>query len=874
LHLGDALKQPSPRAGRAASRWPLNAVAAATLAIAACLPLDAAALALGRLSVQSALGEALKAEVDVGAITPEEASTLRVRVAAPEAFRAAGVEYNPALGTATVTLQRRPDGKAYLRLTSDRPVQEPFVDVILELNWSAGRLVREFTMLFDPPVDRAVAAAPAPAPAPAVISPAPRPAAPRPGTIAISPPARAAASAVTPPKPDATPSPSAATAGATATIDEYRVKRGDTLYKIASRTMRPGVSLDQMLVSLYRGNTDAFIDDNMNRLKAGALLSVPTAEQAQSTDVDTARQLIQAQAADFDAYRQKLAGGVPTAPTAQSGRAAAGRVQAEVQDSKADAAATPDKLTLSQGGVMPGKPAAEDRLAKSRAAQDEATRVAELSKNVEELQKLRGATAGSGSAATGSQTKPGGVELPVAPPGLPAAATSASAPGTAASVSAPGVALAPASTQSEAASAAAGPAATASEVASPSDSLAQAPDTAPVPSAPSQDAAASAAASAPVLAPVPADPGPGFVDELLDNPMLLPGAAVLLALLAGFGLYRLRQGKRDSGETSFLESRLQPDSFFGASGGQRVDTRDATGVPSSMSYSLSQLDAIGDVDPVAEADVYLAYGRDLQAEEILKEAMRSNPERMAIRLKLLEVYAKRRDTKGFEQLATQLYAMTGGEGEDWARAQEIGRGIDSDNPVYQPGGRPVGAAPLGGAMVEPLGASTMPQSVLPSPSRYEAQRTDLPEDSEVDLDLDVSVPGQFDDAPSFPPERTQPLPAMAHAPSASSDAGTASAKVVEDLNEMTFDLPALTLDMPSQPAPLAAEAGEAHDNLATLELPGVATSDDALARKLELAEEFRQIGDVEGARDLLEEVIAQSGGTLKTRAEGMLRDLA
>ena len=69
-----------------------------------------------------------------------------------------------------------------------------------------------------------------------------------------------------------------------------------------------------------------------------------------------------------------------------------------------------------------------------------------------------------------------------------------------------------------------------------------------------------------------------------------------------------------------------------------------------MSYSLSQLDAIGDVDPVAEADVYLAYGRDLQAEEILKEAMRATPDRMAIRTKLLEVYAKRRDSQGYKQL--------------------------------------------------------------------------------------------------------------------------------------------------------------------------------------------------------------------------------
>ena len=136
-----------------------------------------------------------------------------------------------------------------------------------------------------------------------------------------------------------------------------------------------------------------------------------------------------------------------------------------------------------------------------------------------------------------------------------------------------------------------------------------------------------------------------------------------------------------------------------------------------MTYSLSQLDAIGDVDPVAEADVYLAYGRDLQAEEILKEAMRSNPERLAIRTKLLEVYAKRRDIKGFELLATQLFALTRGEGDDWAKAQELGSQIDPDNAMYRVGGAP--ERPLdGGEVAEPLGASTLPQSVMPVPSQF------------------------------------------------------------------------------------------------------------------------------------------------------------
>ena len=121
---------------------------------------------------------------------------------------------------------------------------------------------------------------------------------------------------------------------------------------------------------------------------------------------------------------------------------------------------------------------------------------------------------------------------------------------------------------------------------------------------------------------------------------------------------------------------------------RKFDLMQELGTPLILVCSNVQPDAIGDVDPVAEADVYLAYGRDLQAEEILKEAMRANPERLAIRTKLLEVYAKRRDTKGYELLAGELYGLTGGQGEDWLRAQELGRSIDPDNPLYEQGGQP------------------------------------------------------------------------------------------------------------------------------------------------------------------------------------------
>ena len=248
--------------------------ARSAIAVAACLGAgNALALGLGRLSVQSALGESLRAEIDITSMTPEEAASLRVRIASPDAFRAAGVDYNAVLPGTQAVMQRRSDGRPFLRLTSNRPVQEPFVDVILELTWPSGRLVREYTMLFDPPtLARAPEAVPAAPAMPARITAAPVPPA------AVQAPA-AAAPRVVERRPAAAPSSATQTSGSTsasprpttAGVDEYRVRPGDSLSRIASRTQRPGVSLDQMLVALFRGNSAAFIDNNMNRLRAGAV---------------------------------------------------------------------------------------------------------------------------------------------------------------------------------------------------------------------------------------------------------------------------------------------------------------------------------------------------------------------------------------------------------------------------------------------------------------------------------------------------------------------------------------------------------------------------------------------------------------------------
>ncbi|RZL00192.1 MAG: hypothetical protein EOP36_16670 [Rubrivivax sp.] len=905
-----------------AGRFALNRVAvAAACAALSLLPAASWALGLGRLNVQSALGESLRAEIDITSLTPEEGASLQVKVASPETYRAAGVDYNQVLGATSIVLQRRTDGRSFLKITSDRSVQEPFIDVILDLAWSSGRLVREYTLLFDPPSSARPQAqtvaptmdapepapAPRPAPAPAPVAAAPRaPAleAPKPRTRPA--PAASAASApasapVAPPPAPAEPVAERPPAPARSSAESVRVRRGDSLSQIAGSHLPSGVSLDQMLVGLYRNNPQAFQGDNMNRLKSGVVLNMPTAEQAKAVSTPEARQIIVAQSADFAAYRQRLAGAVTATAPEKPQRQAAGKVEAEVKDQKQSAAPTPDKLTLSKGGLSnkASAPGTEDRLAKARAQKENEARVAELSKNLDDLRKLKE------KAAAAPTVKPAPAPAPVpapvaskpAPVPPPAVAVPASKPAPAASVAAP-VPSAPAVVASAASAAA--PAA--SEVASAASEAAT--------SVANVASEAAPAASEPVSAPVvpkplsiPDEPqaeAPGLLESL--NPMLLAGVGAGVALLAGVAMFLRSRRRADTGETSFLESRLQPDSFFGASGGQRVDTRDATGAPSSMSYSLSQLDAIGDVDPVAEADVYLAYGRDLQAEEILKEALRSTPERLAIRTKLLEVYAKRRDTKGYEQLASQLYNLTGGQGDDWAKAQEMGLGIDPENPLYQPGGQPSSNTPLSVEPHDSLGASTIPHSVMPTPVHLENPDTAPMESADrdlVDLDLDISAPMPLSEPETPEHKSSLQFDAFADMPSldlpgepAPQAPAASPAVVADESHDLDFDLPLMDEPTAAAPVPASAPAEPAFD-LADLSLDldapapaptpepqdlsldeGLSEPSDPMERKFELAEEFRQIGDVDGARELLQEVVANATGALQVKAKSMLDSLS
>jgi pilus assembly protein FimV len=857
-------------------RWQHTAIAAAAIALLGLSGSGAFALSLGRLTVQSALGEPLRAEIDVPDINAEEAASLRTNVAAPEAFKAAGLEYNPAMSSLQATLQRRADGRAFIRLSSDRPINDPFVDMILETSWASGRIVRDYTMLFDPPVLRQ----PAPAPTlPQTVAPAAPastakpPVATQSQSAAAEQPSRNAAASKPAPVASTAPAPAKAVAAAKASDEgnkQVTVKSGDTASKIAGNTKPTGVSLDQMLVALLRTNPDAFVNSNINRIRAGAIMNVPSTEQAQSVSVSEASQIVVAQSKDFNEFRRNLASNAPSAAIGAADRKASGTIEAKVDDKK-PTAVTPDKLTLSKGAIQ--SKTDEAKIAKERADQEAQTRAAEISKNIADLKKI-----GAASAPAAAPAKVASAPMATATPTVPAVAVP--------------VAAAPAP-------------------------AASAPESAPAP--------APVAAVKPLPAPAPQEAeAPGLVDELLEDPQIPAAAGGLIALLGGFAFYRLRQRKKNNAQvdSSFLESRLQPDSFFGASGGQRVDTNNQGPVTgSSMVYSASQLDAADDVDPVAEADVYLAYGRDLQAEEILKEAVRTTPGRLAIHTKLLEIFAKRRDAKSFEASAADAYKLTGSSSPDWTRICEMGLSFDPSNPMYQPGGVPAsgGAVPAVAAAASTFG-NTLAQ---PAQAELSPAATGVDLDLDLDLDLDFSLDDEpasaISDVTGGSVEHTrheQTIKMAASKPDNSLDMdfdlpdvsaeATAPAPVesaVAELPELSLSMdglslaeddhaPALNFEttgaMPviAAPAPVADNnAGMLEFDLGSLSLDLDAPTqepteapwsegEDPLETKLALAEEFVSIGDEDGARALIEEVVAESSGDMRAKAQRALANLS
>lgn len=326
-------------------------------------PSIAQAASLGNLTVRSFLGHPLQAEIDLIAVRKDEASTLEVRLASPEAYRQADMQYGAVLTGIRLSVERRPNGSFYVRVMSTRAVNEPFVNLVVELSSSSGRFTRQYTALIDPPgytPPQTTAAAPAVEARPA-------------------PPRREPAAVATP-------------APAPAGAKEYGpVKRGETLGKIAASLKPEGVSLEQMLVGIVRSNPDAFINNNMNLLRAGATLQIPESGQLAALSRSEAAKEMRVQTTDWNRYRRRLSDR-PAAASEREEPRQKREPRVKVED-KAAGDKAKDVLRLSKGqpGGKKGR-TIEDRvqaleeelIARERALNEANQRIKDLEKAVKE----------------------------------------------------------------------------------------------------------------------------------------------------------------------------------------------------------------------------------------------------------------------------------------------------------------------------------------------------------------------------------------------------------------------------------------------------------------------------------------------------------
>ncbi|WP_186407256.1 FimV/HubP family polar landmark protein [Candidatus Accumulibacter aalborgensis] len=644
------------------------------------------AAGLGKVTVLSALGQPLRAEVEVFA-SREELAGMKAQLASQDAFRQAGVEYAPTLLGIAFTVGKRPNGQTILRLSSDKPINDPFIDLLLELNWATGRVVREYTFLLDPVEFAAKTAA---ATAPAVARPV--------AALPASGEARAGDRPVRVERYNKSrgseQAPQTADGGGT-----YEVRRGETLGKIASELRPDGVSLDQMLVGLFQANQDAFDRGNMNRLKAGRILAVPDKASLGAIPRDEASRMVIAQSSDWGGYRRKLAAVAADAPVVDEAarQQAGGKITARVADKASPSVEPKDQLKVSKTELPGGKPVVatakrtdEDLIAKEKALKDANERLASLERNVAELQRLvelksqsladlEKQSAAKGVPAVEAKKSVEDTRTPPVAPIVAPVSTPAAPPGRS-EASPPAVPL-PAATPVEK------PAEQAPEV-KPAEAKPEPKPEEPKPEVKEEAPKPAEVPKAKIVVPPPAPEEPGFLEELLTRTPVLLGAAGILALLAAYWFSRRRhrsESERSLESTSTLapqgESVLVANSVFRSTGGQSVDTSHSMAQTDFSQAGPGSIDT-DDVDPVAEADVYMAYGRDAQAEEILLEAKQKEPQRYAIHLKLLEIYLSRRDARPFDTLATELFAATGGVGADWEKAAAMGLQMDPRSRLY------------------------------------------------------------------------------------------------------------------------------------------------------------------------------------------------
>jgi pilus assembly protein FimV len=919
------------------------------LAIAAASALSsgmAQALGLGGLTVKSTLNQPLLAEIELTQVQDLNASQVVPSLATSAEFAQAGVSRTAVLDDLTFTPVINASGKSVLRITSSKPVRDPYVKFLVQVLWPNGRALREYSLLLDPPKAAPEAAAvatqlPSTAPAPAQTPPAEQ----------TPPPAPVAAQPAAPAEPKFT---------------QYTTANNDTLWEIAQR-VRNGGTVQQTMLAIQALNPDAFIAGNINRLKKGQVLRLPT--PAQSTEMPQPRAIAEV-AEQNQAWRQgrRLPSGTRQVDATRRNRADDAPSQIEARDN----------LSLVAGTAQPGaKGAAGDNAAlanklattqesldSTRRDNDELkSRMGDLQSQVDKLQRLIQL---KNDQLAKMQAAGAVVPPPVVDPNSTVSPNSVTNPNNAANPAAPGNAAMPAAiVPNPAIPDAAGkpPNEIAPEDALPVDGakvIAATPDQ-PLAVKPPADVQAQ-------------ESGNPF-NALLSNPVLLGligGGALLILLLLLFLLARRRNAMVEAEKHRQMARALAEESEFDSELDLSDNSFEGLEVPPPVGKMPPAPTAVPEpvrehpADALVQAEIHIAYGRNNQAAALLEDAIKEEPQRSDLRLKLMEIYGEQDNQAGFVAQERKLIAT----GKNHAEVEQLKARYPAMAVAAAAAAATVAAAVLAAEMdekyVDDLLRDKAPESVTPEPvveppvdepedfdnafdlSLDEFEKTPTAETEEPvspagsnaldldaplggasreELDFDAILREQTDSASTRPDEladfdldlsedppalkteddfllgledEPRDAPTFEAKPEQASKASAddelelpadfdlsladeieteqASAAFASEIDDVNAELERLsqTMDAPSSGKPI--------DNTPTFTEADAMLDDDEpefdflsgtdeAATKLDLARAYIEMGDADGARDILDEVVVEGDDGQKSEAREMLSRL-
>lgn len=771
---------------------------------------QAAAVQLGQVQVKSALGQPLLAEIPVTPSSPAELASLTARLAAPEDFARAGITD----GRPPMALQFRvasDGGHEVIRITSAEPVNDPYLDLLVEVSTRAGKSVREVTILLDPP--GSVAAAPQrPAPAPSRTASRPAP--------AVAPTAPAAR-------------PAAANAGAPSVVDgKYGpVERGQTLSGIAQQAAPAGVDTNQMLLALKQANPDAFYRDNINALKAGVVLRVPTREDAQAMSVAAAMAEVRRQNGEWR-----------NGPTSMPTTVADAATRPETSSAPASPAKADDRLALvppGAGGSGAGRTADDKANSKVRQellrSQESLTTLqqqsSELKSRLKDLEDINSKNARLLSLKDNEiaelQRKLADARKAADLPAAPVAAAAKPAPAATAGSRVETIGLKDTGIAAASSKGAA--------VATAGTSASVLPASAVSASSPQSGAAAAKPVPAkPVTKPArKSAPMPGEAPWYMQTWVweAAGGAIVLLLFIA------------------LMARRRKP--------------------VAAAAASSSLADRFGAVSPAAPAS------EDPDQDELLDQ-LAEHPDDVGLHLELVSLYYSRRDIEHFEAAAEAMYAhVADPQQAEWLDVVAMGEDLVPGHPLFS-------------------GTEAPEQTKAPEGAFAEAHVDDAVNFGEVSNRFDEPAPagesfGDFDldryaetddgTPPAMPPLPTQKKVSEYHfdfnlTPSGPAP-GTPASGGDDDAADDRWAEPAEDAGTQEPVASTSSwrfdEPGDSFSASSTLE--GGGFSDDPIDTKLDLARAYLDMGDADGARAMLEEVMGEGSQMQKDAARGLLDSL-